>query len=389
MRIFDRLLVLVYVAIAALPVIAMIFKIGGRPLRGELAAAPQPALEWDSVLSERYQRETEAWFERRLGLKGTSIAADNAILYHAFRETKHGSTVRVGVDGVLFNDEDINYYNKHGGELPAPAYVDKLVDQMAEVQARLRAQHRAFVPILIPAKTWLWRDKIPAPWKLPIGDPPPTDTHVYRAFKAALERRGVAYVDLREEFAAAAVPREQLWMPGARHWSAYGGCLALRRTATLFAELTGKPRPAHDCVFERGKPKAKSDDFDLLRLLNAMFVYRGVDHIPAVRHAPPAGAATRPSVLFIGTSFCWTLLKDADASQLYGDLHMNYYNQTFVAWPADKHSAVEPATPRWRSVTLDRELYVLDLFEGYLGAPGAYVEQFLEQFLRELERPGQ
>ncbi len=388
-RLLDRLLVAAYVALAALPVIAMVTGLRGRELRGSLEPTPRPALRGKAVLTERYQKAFAAWFESHLGLKGTSIAIDNAILYHAFGETKQGATVRVGEDGVLFNDEDINYFNKHGPWLPDPAYIDLLADQIADVQRRLRARGRALVPVLVPAKTSIWRDKVPTPWKLALGDPPPSDGRIYRAFRAALERRGVAFVDTRERFEAmirAGTPRADLWGPDARHWSVYGGCLAMQEVSALYARLTGRPRPPHACAFERARRSRSHDDFDLWRLLNAMFVYPTVKAIPVVQHAPPAPAIPKPRTLLVGTSFCWTLLRDASDSGLYRGLHLNYYNQTFVPWPEGEQFPVEPSSPVWRAVTMDNDLYVLDLFEGYLAAPGAYVELFLEQFLAELDQ---
>ncbi len=35
-------------------------------------------------------------------------------------------------------------------------------------------------------------------------------------------------------------------------------------------------------------------------------------------------------------------------------------------------------TPEWADATLGNDIYVLDLFEGYLGATGAYVDLFLD-----------
>jgi hypothetical protein len=389
-RLSDRLLVALYVALAALPAIAMLTGLRGRELVGALEPTPRPALRPGAFLAERYQKAFAAWFEGDLGLKGTSISIDNAILYHAFGETKQGATVRIGEDRVLFSDEDINYFNKHGPWLPDPAYIDLLADQIADIQRRLRAQRRALVPVIIPAKTSIWRDKVPEVWKLDLGEPRPSDVRVYRAFKAALERRGVAFVDARQLLEArAAAPgasREDLWGTDARHWTSYGACLAMQEVATVYARLTGRARPPHECAFARAR-KAKSHvDFDLYRLLNARFVYPSRRDVPVVPHAAPDRVIERPRTLFIGTSFCWTPLRDAVDSGVWGPLHLNYYNQTFVAWPENTQSPVEPASPQWREVTLDNDLYVLDLFEGFLAAPGAYVELFLKEFLAELDR---
>jgi hypothetical protein len=387
-RILDRLLVALYTALAALPALAMLLGLRGHELAGELPPAPQPELAAGAILEERFQRDLAAWFERDLGLKGTSITTDNTILYHAFRETKPGSTVRIGRGGVLFSHEDIDYFNKQGPWLPDPAYVERLADQIAELQRRLAAGGRALVPVIVPAKTSIWRDAVPAAWTLALGDPAdrPSDRLVYRAFRAALERRGVAFVDARALFAeriAAGVPRADLYGPDARHWSRYGACLAMREVAALHARLTGRPRPPHECAFTRIHGRRSNVDFDLLRLLNARYVYPAVRELPFVAYAPPAAppAAPRPRTLFIGTSFCWTLLQDAEDSGAYGTIRLDYYHQTLMTWPEREATPIDPASPAWRTALREQDLYVLDLFEGYLAAPGAYVELFLDQAL--------
>lgn len=380
----DRALVAVYVGLAALPTFAMIVGWQGRELHGSVTPAPRPSISASAILSETFQAELGRWFEARLGLKGTSIALDNALLYFGFHETKPGAGVRLGEDGVLFND-DLDYYNKHGRWLTDPAYVERMADEIADVQRRFRTTGRAFVPMIIPSKTSIWRDKISPRWLMDLPSPRPAD-ETTRMVRSALDRRGVVYVDVPRLFAASPVDRSELFGPDARHWSAFGACLAMREGVRAAASLTSTTPLAYDCALEHKRVTRSNDDYDLWRLLNAAWVYPKVKAVPVARHAvPPPASAPRPSVLFVGSSFCWQIMRDAKDSGLFRSARLNFYNKTFEDSVDADPIPVEPGTERWRRLTLDNELVVLDLFESYLGFPDAYVGLFLHDVLAELD----
>ncbi len=383
-KFLDGAVLCAYLALATMPGIAMLSGIRGQVLHGVLPPTPRPELEFARVLTEEYQLEFGAWVESNLGIKGTSIATDNTILYHAFGETKPGAPVRIGEDGVLFLDQDLDYFNRYEF-IPKPAFIRATAARIAKAQRLLAKRGKALVPIIVPGKATVWRDKVPAVWKLPLGEPRPTDTLVYEQLVGALDHYGARYVDMRETITTSSTARALLFGADARHWSEYAACLAMDDVASLYAELTGKPRPEHASELEMVSAVPGSDDFDLWRMLNANFVARAAPSTPAARHAPPSTLAPRPTILFVGTSFCWSLLREADASGLYGTLHLNYYNSTFETWPVRGHKPVEPDTEAWREIVLGKDLYVLDLFEVFLCADG-YLDLFLRDFVPELER---
>lgn len=383
-KLVDGALLCAYLALAALPVTAMLLGIRGHQLHGVLTPAPRPELEFASVSKEEFQHEFAAWFENRLGFKGTSIAMDNAILYHVFGETKPGSEVRIGKDDVLFLDQDLDYFNRYE-PFPGPAFINQIASQIAQAQRLLAARGKALVPIIVPGKASIWRDKVPDVWSLDLGEPRPTDTGVYDGLVRALDHRRVRYVDMRKTITTSSLPRALLYGADARHWSDYSACLAMDGVASLYAELTGKPRPEHAGVLEMIEAIPSHDDFDLWRLLNALFVPRAVREIPSARHTPPSPFAPRPNILFVGSSFCTNLMREAAASGLYGPIHFNYYNVAFETWPHSYHKPLERDTDFWREITLDRDLYVLDLYEVYL-LPEGHVDGFLRDFLPELQR---
>jgi hypothetical protein len=360
-------MVCLYLALAALPATAMMRSWKDHRLDGALQPQPRPALAFAAVRSEDYQSKFTAWFELALGLRNWSIWIDNTLFYHAFGETKWGSHVAVGRDGILFERDDIGYFNKAGVEVPGPGAFDKLADRIASLQRRLQRQHRALVPVFVPSKTTLFADKVPALWTRDLGTPRPSTEGVYLAMKRALDARHVVYVDGIELLTHATESRDLLWGPDARHFSLYAGCLCNQETVRRYAELTHTPAFAYPCQADVKRAHREHRDLDLFRLVNAW----GARRDPIARDSkheptPAAPLADAPRVMWIASSFGWTLMNDAEQSLRFRQLHLDYYGGqvyeagTGASFDSNRHD------DQWRAIFPTRELYVFELFESYL-----------------------
>jgi hypothetical protein len=385
-RVFDRIIVCAYLAVAVLPAIAIYTRFDDKKVYGALVEAKRPKLAVRPFLSEKYQHQFTEWFEGQLGFKGYSVRVDNTLLYHVFDETKYGAHLEVGVDGVLYERDDLEYYSKYGPYLPTTAAIDGFAERVARVQAWFAERKRGFIPVIIPSKTTVYRAEIPSAWIRPIGSTPPSDEHVYRALARAFDARGVRYVDARDMIEHASEPREHVWGPDARHWSAYAACRALREVHVQYAAIVGRAAAPYECALTMTPVKASHVDHDLALLANAWGVERAAV-VPVV--APPAQGpigVPLPSALITGCSFSWTLLRDAERSRAFGALDMNYYNQTFVSWPADGRAPVEPGSPYWTEHVVNKDLVVLDLTETYIGE-GTYSFDFVAQVAQAIGVP--
>jgi hypothetical protein len=385
MRAGTKILVCLYMAVAVLPLAVMALHLRDHEIFGALPPANKPALSLDRFRSEDYQKEFTAWFESRLGWKGNAIKTDNALLYHVFRDTKPGSAVAIGRRGVLFKDEDIAYYNKDGAQLPSHARLDEMARRIAALQALLRKYGRALVPVLVPSKTSLYRDEIKPEWTRAHGQPRPTDRSVYRAMIAALDAHQVSYVDARALLTAPGIPREAVWGRFARHWSTYGACLTMQQVVRAYTSLTGKA-VAYECKLAHARRPPSHDDFDLWNLLNMWKPPRINRVVAVVEHDPPLDGAVKPSVMCVGTSFCWNIMRDAAASLRFSAIHMDFYHNTLVAWPENTSVPVQRGSKDLGDAFLGKDLYVLDLFETYLQPANTYIDEFLDQVGTELER---
>jgi hypothetical protein len=370
MRRLDRIFVCLYLAIAVLPVTAMVRKIKDHPLDGVFPPAPRPAITYQGVRSEDYQKGVTTWFEQSLGLRAWAVWVDNTILYHVFGETKFGAATQIGHDDMLFERDDVGFFNKSGDQLPDPKEVDKLADDIAALQQRLRADHKALVPVFVPSKTTFYRDAVPALWTRDLGDPRPSTVRVYQAMKQALDRRGVTYVDGIEMLATSKEPRDLLWGKQARHFSNYAGCLCVREELAVYAQLTGTAPIDYPCQPHLHRASRTHSDLDLFRLLNAWWiprdrVGRDVNHDPLPDQPPPQA----PRTLWISSSFGWVMMGDAELSKRIRDPRIDYYNQSVHG--AGDSFEVHPGDDNWNRVFLDQDLYVLELNESYL-TPGNF-----------------
>src|SRR5262249_5592297 len=144
--------------------------------------------------------------------------------------------------------------------------VDRLATMIAEIQTHLATEHRAVIPIIVPSKTSIYRDDVPAEWTRDLGEPRPTDDLVYHAMRDAPDAPQVVYVDARELLATSREPRALLWPITGRHWSQYAACLALGEVARRFTALTGRSLDIA-CTPRSVAATKDDDDLDLALLL--------------------------------------------------------------------------------------------------------------------------
>lgn len=379
-----RIYLALYIVLALAPGAAKLLRVPDHRIDGVWAPAPRPELTLAGVRSESYQTQFTSWFEASLGLRAWEIWADNTALLHGFGETRYGSIVELGKDHVLFERDDIEFHNRGPDALPTDAWARELADDIATLQQKLAARHQAFVPVFIPSKTSFYRDEVPDKWTRDFGPDPRPAQRTMLAIKAELDRRGVAYVDGIELLTTSNLPREQLWGRGARHFAAMAGCLVNQAVLGRFAELTGR-RIDYPCVAKKlAKPPREHGDLDLFRLVNAWGAYREREIYESVKPSidPPADP---PSLLWIATSFAWIMEYDAQLSQRFKGLWVDYYNNTLYvdgyrgwSWPVKAH------TTGWRDVMLTRDLYVLELNESYVTTPDWFGRDAVRALLDEL-----
>ncbi len=360
----DVFAVFVYVLLVCVPALGLAGVVPDFRLDGSIAVHERPKLARASWEDESFQPLFAAWFESRLGLRGTFALADNTVLYHAFHETKLGASVKLGGDGVLLNDEDTLFFNRT--DLPPAEAFDAFAARIAHLQARLQKRGAALVPVIIPAKTSMYPDRVESKWRKPVPSLRPSDV-AYANLVRALRAHGAAFVDARALLTARPEPRAYLYARGARHWSYLASCLATQRIFETYGALTGRVAPSYACDYvARADAPLLHEDYDLLRLMNVWGARPDVDRDPVVFLEPgPVQTVAPVDVLVVGTSFCWNFLKDSQRAGAFGRTHFFYYNRRLFDWPSSTEQELVVGSPAWRNAALGKQLYILDLFESY------------------------
>jgi hypothetical protein len=335
-----------------------------RPLQGALAVRARPTLTAQSAFDEQFQKGFTAWYEQSYGVRATATRFDNEINFALLHETRPEKPVHVGRDDVLFLDEHLWFYSSRtDGRVASDAFA-KLARL---VQNALDQQGKELLVLVVPAKTTFYAAEVPPRWTLDLGSKRPSETLLYEPFVEALAREGVRFVDGRKLLLTELAGRRELaYLPTGRHLNAPGACLILEKGLDLVRERV--PVTPLDCRFESVRlPNLDEEEFDLLRLLNG-FADKPANAIPQVLHLPDrAPAKDAPDALFVGSSFAWRIIKEAERNHAFGKTACFYYNKTVALRDGSPDFPVPAAdSPEWRELVFGRRLIVLPLPEEYL-----------------------
>ncbi|MFO0664550.1 MAG: hypothetical protein U0174_11400 [Polyangiaceae bacterium] len=385
----DVVLVVLYFLLAFLPLLGHLKKLPDANVVGAFEPVYVKPIHplWDLrfwanaknlvSLKDAFQPSFTKWFEWNLWPRGVFVRADNAVLYHAFGETKPDSHVKLAKDNVLINGEDTMHFSSL--DFPSAETLDVVAERIARMQKRLKGRGAAFVPVIIPSKTTIYPDAVLPKWRTAVPTPRPSDV-AYANFSSSLRAHGVDFVDARALLLARPEPPSYIYARGGRHWTYLASCLATQEVMKSYARLTGAAVPPYPCDYDViHDMSVNHEDYDLYRLMNVWGA--PVDHsgTPVLKWVD-GEPEKKIDLLIIGTSFCWNFFKDSnDRTHVFGRQHFFYYDKVLYDWPVTHEGTVSPGTPEWKEAAFGKQLYLLDLFESYP------LTRYVLKFLAEME----
>jgi hypothetical protein len=342
------------------------------PLTGVVAAAPRPALELSAVGSEAFQASFTKYFEQRYGFRALATRIDNSLSYWVFGEAPPDKMVRVGTNGVLYLDGQINYYNHREEPDAAP-----VAAKFKRAQDLLRARGKVLVVMLLPTKTNVWPEDIPAAWR---GGGPELDAQKKRVsdgYIDALAKAGALFVDGRKSVAS--LPREAVYAKTGRHLCAPASCLILSDALDLARPLLEATVPRIDCSYSMDSDLSlDAEEFDLFKLLN-VWTARPTDPVPVMRQATElVPRDRRPRAMVLGSSFGWKFVSEAERTHVVGHLYLHYYLSTLVDLDGGPHRVVALRSKEWQDLVSSTALFLAPVPEEYLVHDG---EAFLDAII--------
>jgi|GEM_PF-3694586 len=352
------------------------------PVHGVEESAQRPPVSGRGLFDESFQKGFVAWYEQHYGARAWATRIDNSIPFHLFGELPPDKTVRVGRDGVLFLDHQVNYYNRTD-QPDAAAFARKL----KEAQTLLLARNKALVAMLMPTKAVIWPDAIPPAWVLPLGHPRPVSQRISEPFVREIRAAGAMFVDGRQVVRERGLAPDMIYTRVGRHLSTPATCGILDEAAKLArAHLRDVELPPLDCRYElKTGLDPMAEELDLYRVSN---VWRRPfpDPIPVgVTVAESVARERRPNLLVTGTSFGWKVVYEAERNKAFRRVYYHYYGATLVTrGEPDAVTSMKLASDAWRDVIESSDMIVMPIAEEYLMEDGA---DFLDAVVRTYGTP--
>lgn len=149
-----------------------------------------PALMDEDGWNTRFFTEFDEWLSDHFALRQNLISVNSAVREHLF--ATGNDQVIVGGDNFLFYKETVPDYT--GESLLSPEEIETIADALLALSDYASEHGSRFLFTVAPNKNTVYPDKMPAAYRRLHTDAPSNMDLLY----AALEERGVPYVDLRD-----------------------------------------------------------------------------------------------------------------------------------------------------------------------------------------------
>ncbi len=373
-----------YLVIAVAPIAAMFVpESDAMRLYGVAEPAPRPTFTWAGARAETFQRDANRWFERDYGFRSFFVRADNSISYWGFGEASSESPVRIGRGGVLYIDQEVEYYNR--AEPDDAKLLAEHIVRVTKAAEQVKAAGKHLVLLFMPGKLTVRPDSAPAEWLKAGGDLRPSHA-LYGRYADAMRAAGVSVVEAR---ALMTRHHEQTGLPAftdsGRHLAKPTGCEIINGLVDTCEPFGCLPEHRRSCKVARwGSETDDNEEFDLWRLLNELPTSYRPYSAPILEPAPPSPHASARRPLFVGTSMSKQLIKHCVARNMFPSYDFFYYNETHEPFPGAPTTPIVPFSPEWNALVDSRDLIVVEQPEW--GMPTGFFV-FFEQLITHWRDP--
>jgi hypothetical protein len=261
---------------------------------------------------------------------------------------------------------------------PRPMMTDddrrQLVAELKALQEKLAARGTTFVLVISPSKCEVYPEYLPD--EVVAARVPYEGRTDYQSCVEELTAAGVNFIDGPAIFRRCKGEVDQLFSRTGVHWSYHGAFLVWRELLAKVNEVSDLRLPIPELVGTE-YARARHADHDLGRLINAYVVPGGRPRLPyPVVKADPLPFHDRPNFLFVGSSFCWTLMDSLYVSQSAREVDIFYYNRTHYRTPDGDRPrypgqvfervpvcSLEEESPDWRRALMQKDVVVMEMIE--------------------------
>lgn len=335
-----------------------------------------PSFSSQRLLSGEFQREMERWFMQNTGLWGIFVTTENQINFSLFQQasTDYKSSVVIGKNNTPLQREYLEDLNRMS--LSGPERLAEQVDRLMELQKALAKNGIGFLILVSPNKVNLYpellRDSFILKDRLHLK-------RNYDYFVELLRQKGVQHIDAHEYFLSHSeeFPHGAFAKSGS-HWNDVATCVVTRMLVETMQDYFQKPLRNFTCEPIKVFDVPRATDRDLSRITNLW------DPTPLYGPTPypvtktlAKGGEFQPRVLFVGSSFLWSVLRFMDYHKVYSKRDMYYYFRTNHAYPSGRRRSINETT--WQKNLLKNNFVVIEINESKVREVGfGFVEEALE-----------
>ena len=304
-----------------------------KPLNGVFVPTPEPELTLETYRTAQYQSQSEAFLKENFGFREPLIRFYNQFLFDCFKKS-YNSDIVIGKDNWLYFIQHVNDY--YGTEMyrwydskeeACQAY-DREAQLMWKLRGVLQDYGIDFMVFMAPQKGFLY------PEHLPDRKKDTTSVNAREYFSAKFDAYGFPYVEMTKWFKelkqADTLPYSLFPQTGA-HWC-FSAALASDSLFRFMGDLKGikLPRLEYGPFFESFSKETLEPDYDIEMLANLI---RPIPHkydklYEAEVTAVSDETTTRPTALFVGTSFLMRMYYFVPFDDVFSNSEYWYYNST-------------------------------------------------------------
>lgn len=373
-----------FIVLLLLPAVQMVVPFVKDPVLAGVES-PLPPMEWtvSAWCDGSLATAIESRVRRAIGFRPASVRLVNQarLLWNDRGCLLDNGKVLIGKENWLFSRGYVDTYASPTRQI-SDEELRGFVRELKALQERLVSRGTTFVLVISPSKCEIFPEYLPddVVERRRRNDCP----RDYDAFVQLLAAEGVCFVDGPAIFRSLKPDHEDhLFSRTGVHWSYYGCLLVWQELLAAVNAASGLSIPIPQIVGVT-RDRARHADHDLGNMVNAFVPPGGRPMVayPIVK-VDPLPAEQRPGFLFIGTSFCWTLMDSLYVSGSGRDVDIFFYNRTHYRGPdgdelrqpgqrfsSQRVCSLEDEVPNWRQALLEKDVVVMEMLETMIAQKG-------------------
>jgi hypothetical protein len=355
--------------VLTIPILFGLADIKGKKLSGVTKKEDTYDLSLTNILNQKFQRSFEEQFKKFTKISGYFIRTDNQLNILAFKQASSSpsSNVIYGKDNHFFEKPYLRNANR------TFKYSEKKINKVAKelqlFQTKLKERGIGFLLVISPNKPSFYPNILPD-WYNISGRETRLENRDYLINK--LDALGVNFLDgynfLKEKEVEL---KQEMFATTGTHWNQLAGCLVSSEILKRASSINQKSYTQMKCDITGTRPSPAHSDTDLIRIANLWFPKWHMRPAPIVK---PIGVfdndSTKPSLLFVGSSFVWELLRQFEGSKTLKNYEFLYYFNRRVSSHAGKNIKIDRAKFDFDSILKNIDFLVIEINQAFVAKAG-------------------